>query len=119
MFGNIIFLLLTGIVLLLLCFQLRKLRKLVIINKSEAGNYGKNIIGGIVAGIVVIILDRGITLTFKNFPFIDYKSLWTIFITGATGFIILLFEVGLILLLVIWIINIGLSGLIKRKKENL
>jgi len=111
-----IFLLITGAILILLYFQLRKLNKLASKPKKEVKKYGKNVIAGIVAGVIVVVIDKGITLAFKSHPPIDYTSFWTIITTGALGFIMLLFEVGLILLLVIWIINKGLLGIEGKKK---
>jgi len=116
MWDWIIFPIITVAILIALYFQLKKLQKLATEGKREAKSYGKNVIAGIVAGVVVVILDKSITIVFKNPPTIDYTSFLTTIVSGTAAFIVLLFEAGLILLLVIWIINRGLGGLVKKKK---
>lgn len=112
----ILFPLVTVVVLITLIFELNKLSRMSSEGSREAKIYGKNVVAGIVSGIIVVLIDRGITAAFKNPPSIDYTSFWTILVSGSAAFIVLAFEVGLILLLVVWIINRGLSGLARKKK---
>jgi chromate transport protein ChrA len=115
--SGIIFTFITAVILILLYLQFKKLAKLSQENKKQAHNYGKNVVAGIVSGTVVIIIDRSLTLVFQNPPSIDYTSTQSLIITGSSAFVTILFEAGLILFLVIWIINRGLSAQVEKKEK--
>ena|SRR3989344_2982199 len=68
----IVLFLFTTITLVLLYFQLRRLSMFTAQKNKNAMRYGENIILGIVTGVVVVVLDKGITLVFQNIPPIPF-----------------------------------------------
>jgi len=118
MWGWIFFTTLAVVVLVALYFQLQKLKRFAEEGKSRAQQYGKNVVAGVVAGTVVIVIDRSLTAIFTNPPVIDYTSCSTTIVTGTAAFITLIWEVGLMLLLIIWIINKGLGSASKPKPRQ-
>ncbi len=115
MWDSIIVLLIIGI-WGALYFQLKKTERLATEGKREANDYMKNILVGIVSGIIVIILDKGVPLIFENLPAIDTTSFQTIVVSLMRNSISVLFGGGLILLLVIVTVNRGLGGFVKKKR---
>lgn len=111
---EIIFTILTIIIIFVLHLQLKKTEKLAKKAKSKAKLYGQNIISGIVAGIIVILLDKSITTFLNNPPTLSLTSFLSFVNTFFPFVILLTFEVGLIFLLIVWIVNKGLKGVVEK-----
>src|SRR3990172_205499 len=111
MLDRIIFIILDVLILIGIIFYLRSINKISLKNKKLSGHYMESIIVGMVSGIVVLVLDRGMTAFFQNLPKVDWQSALLFTISLIDAFIVLFFKFGLILLLVFYIIHRGLKKL--------
>ena len=114
MWEVIIILAIDFVILLLVHFQFEKMKKLATDGKKKSKEYGKNLVVGIVSGLVVLILDKGVHSIL--FPEVDMSSLWSIISNLLTVVLpILILEVGILFLLIFYIINLGLNSMVKKR----
>ncbi len=94
----------------------KKIRKIVDSKRKYSETFYKNLISGIAAGIIVIILDRSINIILSQKLNIDWK-LYLPLIKSLVNFIIVIsFESFLMILLVLFTIYVSLWKATKFKK---
>lgn len=78
-------------------------------NPEGAAKYGRELIVGIVSGIVVLVLDRIITPIFMNVPKFSFENLAISLQSALIWFVMALAGVLFAILLALYIINKGVA----------
>jgi uncharacterized membrane protein len=108
MLGLVILLVLTFVSVSFTIYQYWRLTKLTKNKTKEVKDYGNNLVAGIAAGAIVLVIDRMINYLLNTKIVIDTKSIGTI-IGGLLGVLILVILVASIIFgATLYIINIGL-----------
>jgi hypothetical protein len=112
MWDRIIFIIIDVLILVGIIFLVMKIRTISLKNKKTSKEYVKSIIIGMVSGIVVLALDKGVSKIFENWPKTEWQLIVPFLTSLFDGFILLFFEFGLVFLLVLFIIYWGILKII-------
>jgi len=92
-----------------------KIQSLVKKNQKEATHYGRSIVTGLVAGTIVIALDKILTHSINNKPNLDLSSLSN-FVASLIGIILFAFFIASLLLLIVsYLLRGGLDATTGKK----
>ena len=96
------------ILLILLSLLYIHIKKRVKANKNRVKEYGKNVAIGVVAGIMVIVIDRWVAAVNWNALRLDFTSVSTLGTTALNAFLTALLYIFVLLLLVLWVYSLAL-----------
>lgn len=86
-------------------------------DKKRAPAYWRDITIGMVSGLVVVVLDKGVEIIFQGWPKVEGQSLSQLAVSMFDGFLLVFFEFGLVIFLVLVALYMGFSKFYGKKKK--